>query len=448
MSFYAPAIRDLDTTLDNLGTAPSATITSKQVPVSSIPKRVVKAPSPVVTPVKAVPVVQAAPVQAIPVATATLVQQAVSRFKLPAECRNLNDIYGIIDKEEKSVFMLACQKIVQKKLKTTQPSIVEKMTKNQLKNLKKGGTMYDKLKQWMKTNMKWKNTDELLQEGTRRSNVREIFVKKIKNTANFGSPMFTNDTMGINIDAICVIQKLPDFEGLVDKDLNPVKANVLLLDHIAKDKSSKGSISNFLHDVIGAVALLDKYIADYVITSPLVDETPNPNFDPSKSGPKYQNKTIKQSDREKIFTKWGFKPIKTIVNGTSYDHGKQTSPRKTFLDYDSFSDMELDDLNDEMESYTDVELDELLEEINVGMAKDDYDSMSDSAPTSISGHSYDSESDVGNVSYNSSSDVANDSYDSSSDMGPIIPILVMLHNIFYITHNTNMLFPYNSSQNP
>ncbi len=89
--------------------------------------------------------------------------------------------------------------------------------------------------------------------------------------------------------------------------------------------------------------------------------------------------------------------------------------RTTFLDYDSMSDAELEELSNEME-FTDDELDRMLEEINVGQAKDDYDSMSDSAPTSIGQHSYDSSSDLTEVSYNSSSDMTEESYNSSSDM--------------------------------
>jgi len=89
--------------------------------------------------------------------------------------------------------------------------------------------------------------------------------------------------------------------------------------------------------------------------------------------------------------------------------------RTTFLDYDSMSDAELEDLSNEME-FTDDELDRMLEEINVGQAKDDYDSMSDSAPTSIGQHSYDSSSDATELSYNSSSDITEESYNSSSDM--------------------------------
>ena len=91
--------------------------------------------------------------------------------------------------------------------------------------------------------------------------------------------------------------------------------------------------------------------------------------------------------------------------------------RTTFLDYDSMSDMELNELDAELNEFTDDELEQMLEEVNIGQAKDDYDSASDSAPTSIAGRSYDSSSDVTEVSYNSSSDAAQESYNSSSDMG-------------------------------
>eukprot|EP00944_MAST-04C_sp_MAST-4C-sp1_P003595 g3595.t1 len=90
--------------------------------------------------------------------------------------------------------------------------------------------------------------------------------------------------------------------------------------------------------------------------------------------------------------------------------------RTTFLDYDSMSDMELNELGAELDEFTDDELEHMLEEVNVGQGKDDYDSMSDSAPTSIAGRSYDSSSDVTEESYNSSSDAAHESYNSSSDM--------------------------------
>ena len=79
--------------------------------------------------------------------------------------------------------------------------------------------------------------------------------------------------------------------------------------------------------------------------------------------------------------------------------------------------MELNELDAELNEFTDDELELMLEEVNIGQAKDDYDSMSDSAPTSIAGRSYDSSSDVTEVSYNSSSDAAHESYNSSSDMG-------------------------------
>lgn len=90
--------------------------------------------------------------------------------------------------------------------------------------------------------------------------------------------------------------------------------------------------------------------------------------------------------------------------------------RTTFLDYDSMSDMELNELGAELDEFTDDELEHMLEEVNVGQGKDDYDSMSDSAPTSIAGRSYDSSSDLTEESYNSSSDAAHESYNSSSDM--------------------------------
>jgi len=110
------------------------------------------------------------------------------------------------------------------------------------------------------------------------------------------------------------------------------------------------------------------------------------------------------------------KMIDIQVAGTSTPDGA-SQVRTTFLDYDSMSDMELNELDAELNEFTDDELEQMLEEVNIGQAKDDYDSMSDSAPTSIAGRSYDSSSDVTEESYNSSSDAAQESYNSSSDMG-------------------------------
>lgn len=110
------------------------------------------------------------------------------------------------------------------------------------------------------------------------------------------------------------------------------------------------------------------------------------------------------------------KMIDIQVAGTGTPGGA-SQVRTTFLDYDSMSDMELNELDAELNEFTDDELEHMLEEVNIGQAKDDYDSASDSAPTSIAGRSYDSSSDVTEVSYNSSSDAAQESYNSSSDMG-------------------------------
>lgn len=109
------------------------------------------------------------------------------------------------------------------------------------------------------------------------------------------------------------------------------------------------------------------------------------------------------------------KMIDIQVAGTA-STGSASQVRTTFLDYDSMSDMELNELDAELNEFTDDDLEQMLEEVNVGQAKDDYDSASDSAPTSIAGRSYDSSSDVTEVSYNSSSDAAQESYNSSSDM--------------------------------
>lgn len=81
--------------------------------------------------------------------------------------------------------------------------------------------------------------------------------------------------------------------------------------------------------------------------------------------------------------------------------------RNSYLDYDSFSDAELNELEAELDMYTDDEFDRMMEGAVTGMGKDDlsYDSMSDSSLPSSNA-----------VSYNSSSDAAY-SYDSSSDGG-------------------------------
>lgn len=110
------------------------------------------------------------------------------------------------------------------------------------------------------------------------------------------------------------------------------------------------------------------------------------------------------------------KMIDIQVAGTTSTEGA-SQVRTTFLDYDSMSDMELNELDAELNEFTDDELEHMLEEVNIGQAKDEYDSASDSAPTSIAGRSYDSSSDITEVSYNSSSDAAQESYNSSSDMG-------------------------------
>ena len=78
------------------------------------------------------------------------------------------------------------------------------------------------------------------------------------------------------------------------------------------------------------------------------------------------------------------------------------------LDYDSFSDAELDEFEASLEPYDEEELDKLMEGALTGMAKEAYDSSSDSSRPS-------------SVSYNSSSDTGLSetalSYDSSSDGG-------------------------------
>jgi serine/threonine protein kinase len=81
--------------------------------------------------------------------------------------------------------------------------------------------------------------------------------------------------------------------------------------------------------------------------------------------------------------------------------------RNSYLDYDSFSDTELNELEAELDMYTDDEFDRMMEGAVTGMGKDDlsYDSMSDSSLPSSNA-----------ISYNSSSDAAY-SYDSSSDTG-------------------------------
>ena len=81
--------------------------------------------------------------------------------------------------------------------------------------------------------------------------------------------------------------------------------------------------------------------------------------------------------------------------------------RSSYLDYDSFSDAELNELEAELDMYTDDEFDRMMEGAVTGMGKDDlsYDSMSDSSLPSSNA-----------ISYNSSSDAAY-SYDSSSDGG-------------------------------
>ena len=78
------------------------------------------------------------------------------------------------------------------------------------------------------------------------------------------------------------------------------------------------------------------------------------------------------------------------------------------LDYDSFSDAELDEFEASLEPYDDEELEKLMDGALTGMAKEEYDSSSDSSRPS-------------SVSYNSSSDTGFSetalSYDSSSDGG-------------------------------
>ena len=83
--------------------------------------------------------------------------------------------------------------------------------------------------------------------------------------------------------------------------------------------------------------------------------------------------------------------------------------RTTFLDYDSMSDMELNELDAELDEFTDDELEHMLEEVNDSMSS--YNSSSD-----VTEESYNSSSDVTEESYNSSSDAAQESYNSSSDM--------------------------------
>jgi hypothetical protein len=100
------------------------------------------------------------------------------------------------------------------------------------------------------------------------------------------------------------------------------------------------------------------------------------------------------------------------------------SDRTSFmdLDYDSYSDAELDEFEAALEPYDEEELDKLMEGALTGMAKEAYDSASD---TGLSGAalSYDSSSDTGlsgaALSYDSSSDGgisgAAHSYNSESE---------------------------------
>ena len=88
------------------------------------------------------------------------------------------------------------------------------------------------------------------------------------------------------------------------------------------------------------------------------------------------------------------------------------------LNYDSFSDAELDEFEASLEPYDEEELDKLMEGAITGMAKEAYDSSSDSAKSL----SYDSSSDTGlsetAVSYDSSSDSGSGaavSYNSESE---------------------------------
>ena len=105
------------------------------------------------------------------------------------------------------------------------------------------------------------------------------------------------------------------------------------------------------------------------------------------------------------------------------------------LNYDSFSDAELDEFEASLEPYDEEELDKLMEGAITGMAKEAYDSSSDSAKSlsydsssdtvlSETAVSYDSSSDSGSgaaVSYNSESEQSfhnsehGASYDSDSD---------------------------------
>ena len=96
-------------------------------------------------------------------------------------------------------------------------------------------------------------------------------------------------------------------------------------------------------------------------------------------------------------------------------------PRSTFLDlnYDSYSDAELDEFEAALEPYDEEELDKLMEGALTGMAKEAYDSSSDGS----NAISYDSSSDTGlsgtALSYDSSSDGgvsgAAHSYNSESE---------------------------------
>ena len=93
--------------------------------------------------------------------------------------------------------------------------------------------------------------------------------------------------------------------------------------------------------------------------------------------------------------------------------------RNTFLDYDSFSDVELDELERELESYEELEVDRMLEGAVTGMGKDDgYDSVSD---TSWGPNTYDSESEQSlsyASAYNSESEQSlsyGSNYDSESE---------------------------------
>lgn len=96
--------------------------------------------------------------------------------------------------------------------------------------------------------------------------------------------------------------------------------------------------------------------------------------------------------------------ITSVLGGSS-----SFKERNTFLDYDSFSDAELDEFEESLEPYDEEELDRMMEGAITGMAKDAYDSMSDSS-FNTGAKSYDSSSD-------SSLSGAAVSYDSSSDGG-------------------------------